>query len=150
MVQAPSPSPSLSFARPPVDGSLSVPEIYDWHYVHNPDHALFIYPDGEDQGSTRTITFRQGVWAIHRAAARYQKYFSSLGHAPADHDCPVIALFAATGLVFPVWIVALLVTHIVARQIPSHMSAHGSALYAPDTPCSTFRRATPRRLSRTF
>jgi hypothetical protein len=62
------------YARPPVDGSLSVPEMFDWHYHHNPDHPLFVYP--EDDGTTKRISLKHSVEAMHRAGRHYTYYFT--------------------------------------------------------------------------
>ncbi|KAL0565698.1 hypothetical protein V5O48_016324 [Marasmius crinis-equi] len=57
---------SRNFKLPPLDGSLTLPEIYDWHYVKNPTKTLFVY-DSEPVGYTH-ITYREVVPASHRAA----------------------------------------------------------------------------------
>jgi acyl-CoA synthetase (AMP-forming)/AMP-acid ligase II len=85
-----------SWSPPPVDGSLTVPEIFDWHYEHNPDHISFVYPDGD--GSPKQITMKEAVRAMHRAGRYYTQKFTDLGYPPDIHNAPVIAIYAATGV----------------------------------------------------
>lgn len=78
------------FIPPPLDGSLTIPEIYDFHYSNNPDHPLFIY----DDGGVQTIPWRQAVKAIHRAAMMVQGIPNP--HAQVGSDPPVVAILAVT------------------------------------------------------
>ncbi|KAL0566769.1 hypothetical protein V5O48_015232 [Marasmius crinis-equi] len=54
------------FKIPPLDGSLALPEIYDWHFAENPNKTLFMY-ESEPAGYTH-ITYREVVPASHRAS----------------------------------------------------------------------------------
>ncbi|KAF8633857.1 hypothetical protein AX17_004349, partial [Amanita inopinata Kibby_2008] len=62
-----------TFRIPPLDGSLLLPEILDWHLENSPNHRLIVYPT--DHGS-RTITWREGVKAIHRGVRILRHRFS--------------------------------------------------------------------------
>jgi len=79
------------FIPPPLDGSLTIPEIYDFHYSNNPDQPLFIY----DDGGVQTIPWRQAVKAIHRAARMVQGIPKP--HAQIKSEPPVVAILAVTG-----------------------------------------------------
>ncbi|KAG5723111.1 hypothetical protein E4T56_gene213 [Termitomyces sp. T112] len=57
---------SSQYERPPLDGSLYVPELYDWQYHHHPTQTAFLYSVGES--GLQTITYKEFVPAIHRAA----------------------------------------------------------------------------------
>ncbi|KAK0437868.1 hypothetical protein EV421DRAFT_999334 [Armillaria borealis] len=57
---------SNTFAPPPLDGSLSLPEIYDYNASHNPDHLVFVYDD--DEGVKKLVWSELGQ-AMHRAAS---------------------------------------------------------------------------------
>ncbi|KAI0926160.1 hypothetical protein AcV5_008691 [Taiwanofungus camphoratus] len=57
---------SATFRLPPIDGSLNLPEIYDWHSEHIPDHRLFLF--ARDDGSIRTIFGPEGVRAVYNGA----------------------------------------------------------------------------------
>lgn len=79
------------FIPPPLDGSLTIPEIYDFHYSNNPDHPLFIY----DDGGVQTIPWRQAVKAIHRAARMVQGIH--IPHVQIGSEPPVVAILAVIG-----------------------------------------------------
>ncbi|KAK0205437.1 acetyl-CoA synthetase-like protein [Desarmillaria ectypa] len=51
---------------PPLDGSLTVPEIYDFHYENNPSHAVFAYGSPEGNGIT-FVPYSKVIPAVHRA-----------------------------------------------------------------------------------
>ena len=55
---------SLTFRPPPLGGSLSVPELYDWHLDNSPDHPLFVYSNSD--GAAKTIVWKEAVHAVHR------------------------------------------------------------------------------------
>ena len=57
---------SPTFKLPPLDGSLILPHVWDWHYETSPDHPVMVYSD--DDGSTTIIRMKEVVHAIHRAA----------------------------------------------------------------------------------
>jgi hypothetical protein len=88
-------STQAAWVCPPVDGSLTIPEIFDWHHEHNPQHPFFVYAD--DEGSLKYITMKEAVHAMHQAARHYTAHFSSLGHPPSIRGAPAIAIFAASG-----------------------------------------------------
>ena len=78
---------------PPLDGSLSVPEIYDWHYRHNPDFPLFQYLEN-GQVPIR-ITYSQAIPAIHRAGRMMKSYINR-----SEIPQPVFAILSSTGARF--------------------------------------------------
>ncbi|TFY80855.1 hypothetical protein EWM64_g3157 [Hericium alpestre] len=58
---------SVTFKAPPLeDESLTLPDIYDWHYENSPNHPLFRYEDSP--GKLKSITWAEAVRAIHRAS----------------------------------------------------------------------------------
>ncbi|KXN81361.1 hypothetical protein AN958_04748 [Leucoagaricus sp. SymC.cos] len=62
--------PNEVFTPPPLDRQLIVPQIFDWHYLHNPDHPVFVYAHRADAGqipALNQITFKTVVPAAHRA-----------------------------------------------------------------------------------
>lgn len=65
-IPAPFPKEGNRFERPPLDGSFTIPQIYDWHLTHNADHPVFMY---KQMGGTETtrLTYSKVVPAIHRA-----------------------------------------------------------------------------------
>ena len=48
-----------TFHIPPLDGSLSLGEIFDWQYEHSPEHPVFQYAD--DAGHVTVL--RMADWS---------------------------------------------------------------------------------------
>lgn len=77
---------SLTFHPPPIDGTLCVPEFFEYHAQHSPEHPLFIYADSSPRvadshnGHTdtdgtdelRTIKYPE-AWRLILKAARLVK-----------------------------------------------------------------------------
>lgn len=82
---------STTFHPPPLDGTLAIPELWDWHYEHSPQHPLFIYSD--DEGTSTTITWREACRAIHQAGHIAQR----LARQDPSCDRPVFAILAGNG-----------------------------------------------------
>ncbi|KAJ7579078.1 hypothetical protein C8J56DRAFT_1006701 [Mycena floridula] len=57
---------SDSFRPPPLDGSLTLAQIWDWHAENTPEHRLFVYANSD--GSIRTILWPEAVRAVHTGA----------------------------------------------------------------------------------
>ncbi|CAL1699334.1 unnamed protein product [Somion occarium] len=84
-----------TFKQPPLDGTLSLPEIYDWHLEHSPNHPLFVYAD--DAGIATTIYWPEAVRAVHRAGRLIQ---SLVQDADSKRSGPlVIAILAPTDFI---------------------------------------------------
>ncbi|KAF8200271.1 hypothetical protein BJ912DRAFT_921743 [Pholiota molesta] len=81
---------SKTFRPPPLDGSLTLPEIYDWHFVNTPDHRLFIFAD--DNQNTRTILWPEAVRAIYNGA-RFLR--NTIDRKPDSDGIPIVAILAA-------------------------------------------------------
>lgn len=81
---------SKTFKPPPMDGSLTVPELFDWHLQNTPDHPLFVYSD--EHGKEHVILWPQGVRAIHNSARIVMDRVK-----PRASEVPVIAILAASG-----------------------------------------------------
>ncbi len=80
---------------PPLDGSLTVPEIYDFHYDNNSNHAVFAYGNPEGNGIT-FVPYSKVIPAAHRAGWLIAK--------AANFDLqqdravrPLVAVLAASG-----------------------------------------------------
>ncbi|EIN14664.1 acetyl-CoA synthetase-like protein [Punctularia strigosozonata HHB-11173 SS5] len=83
---------------------LTVPELYDWHLDHNPDHTLFLYDDParDDPPHVRTISMHDAVRAMHKAAFLVSELVAD-PRGPPDASSgpkPVIAVLAATVCTF--------------------------------------------------
>ncbi|KAF4585088.1 putative PKS/NRPS-like protein biosynthetic cluster [Pleurotus pulmonarius] len=75
-----------AFIAPPLDGTVLIPAIYDFHYTHNPDYPLFKY---DKEGVVSTITWKVATEAIYTAA---RILTSQLQVSPATR--PVVAILA--------------------------------------------------------
>ncbi|KLO12645.1 acetyl-CoA synthetase-like protein [Schizopora paradoxa] len=54
------------FRPPPLDGSLTYPELFDWHLTRTPNHPIFVYSD--DLGAEHRILWPEGARGIQSAA----------------------------------------------------------------------------------
>lgn len=82
-----------TFTLPPLDGSLTITEIYDFHLKNSADHPLFIFP--EEDGTERVIKWGEAVRAIHRAGRIVQSHFD-LQRQPGSQP-PIVAILSAAG-----------------------------------------------------
>lgn len=88
---------STTFTLPPLDGSLTLPEIWDFHYEHSPNHPRFVYAD--DSSSTHTIFWAQTVRAMHQAGRIVRSRLAVDEVAPPSGR-PIIAILALSGMFF--------------------------------------------------
>jgi hypothetical protein len=83
---------SKTFCPPPLDGSLTLTEIYDWHYKHSKDHPLYVYsPDGI---KSRSISWGEGVAAIYRGTRILRDRVRGRN---SGNKTPVVAVLASYG-----------------------------------------------------
>ncbi|TFY54516.1 hypothetical protein EVJ58_g8816 [Rhodofomes roseus] len=74
-----------------MDGSLTYPQLFDYHGQHSADHRLFVY--AEDDGTLKTINWSQASQAIRRSALFVR---DRLGWQPGMVDAPVVAILSAS------------------------------------------------------
>ncbi|SJL14871.1 uncharacterized protein ARMOST_18346 [Armillaria ostoyae] len=79
MLPNPQSIPSSTFELPPLDESLTFPELFDYNAIHSPKHPLFRYDD-PGNGGFRTILWEEAVTAFHIAGHYFKKYVH--GDAP--------------------------------------------------------------------
>ncbi len=86
---------SKTFKAPPLDGSLTIPELYDWHLHNTPLHPVFIYSD--ESGENHTILWPEVVRAVHGAGRRIRAmaFPSTDTSVPPESPCTVAILSAA-------------------------------------------------------
>ncbi len=88
---------TTTFTQPKLDGSLSVPELYDWHLEHSPNHPLFVFSD--EQGIPTTIYWPEAARAVHRAGHLVRSLVHDDTSKTAQPSKPrVLAVLAATGM----------------------------------------------------
>ncbi|PBK71685.1 acetyl-CoA synthetase-like protein [Armillaria solidipes] len=80
--------PNSTFTPPPTDGSLTLTQIFDHHYLKSRDHTLFRYED--DAGKVIDIEWGRAVPAIHLVAQIVLKSVTMVSSAR-----PVVAILAA-------------------------------------------------------
>lgn len=84
---------SSTFKPPPIDGSLTLVEMFDYNAVHSPNHPLFTYEDPVD-GSLREMKWSEAVPGFHKAARLVHTAVSR-----ATTSSPVvIAILASMGM----------------------------------------------------
>jgi len=75
-ISPPPPTQALNtttFLLPPLDLSLTVADIIDFHRIHSPNHIAYVYEDAP--GERKRITFSAWVRAIHRAGRYVRDLF---------------------------------------------------------------------------
>lgn len=113
---------SSTFHPPPIEGTLCVPELFEYHAQHSPEHPLFVYADstarsldgndghtGDSDAQLRTIKYPEAWRMILRAArivkghyARFEDKYAlqdrSLGVYGMPQDVPpAIGILANAG-----------------------------------------------------
>lgn len=83
-----------TFEQPPVDGTLTIPEMFDWHAEKSPNHPLFVYLD--DDGKVKTITWGETIRAAHRAGRLLGRFVEETSGVAGRK--PLIAFLANTGM----------------------------------------------------
>ncbi|KAJ8073162.1 hypothetical protein PM082_020031 [Marasmius tenuissimus] len=84
---------NTEFHRPPLDGSLSIAEIYDWHRENNPHHPIFVYAAGTHDEDVNKVTYSQFSDAYHRAGSLLAGVFDIDPNGARD-DYPVVAILS--------------------------------------------------------
>ncbi|EGN97840.1 hypothetical protein SERLA73DRAFT_109083 [Serpula lacrymans var. lacrymans S7.3] len=86
---------SKTFVTPVLNGSLTIPEIYDEHLRNSSEHPLFIYPRSAD-GTLRTILWPEAVYAIRRAGLlTLSRIKASQDSVPPSYN-PTVAILASS------------------------------------------------------
>lgn len=80
---------SNTFTPPPLDGSLSMLEIFDFHRKNSPNHPLFLFEEG---GKIEEITWAHAVRAVHTSA----RYIQQICGKGSDDPSTVVAILANT------------------------------------------------------
>ncbi|KAK1228458.1 hypothetical protein PQX77_008476, partial [Marasmius sp. AFHP31] len=83
---------NTTFRTPPLDGSLSLAQIYDWQAQNSADHRLFVFSD--NGGGLRNITWKEAVAAIYTGARSLRSRMHSV--AATKHRVPVVAILSTT------------------------------------------------------
>lgn len=76
-----------TFALPPLDGSLTLPDLYEWHSKNSPNHPLFVYED--EPGRLRTILYGGFIHGLDRAARLCTKFVGTKAIQEGGVNAPV-------------------------------------------------------------
>lgn len=80
---------SRTFRVPPLDGSLALPELYDWHAEHSPEHPVFKF--AREDGITKTIYWPEVAHAVRVGA----KLITQRTHSEVERDeRPIVAILS--------------------------------------------------------
>ncbi|KAF9505928.1 hypothetical protein BS47DRAFT_1322053 [Hydnum rufescens UP504] len=79
---------SKTFVAPPIDGSLTLSEVFDHHAKHSPNHPFFVFHDAP--GKEAQVTWRQ----LRRATARVARILHSHNIPSAPPAPKIIAVLA--------------------------------------------------------
>ncbi|KAJ7930505.1 hypothetical protein B0H13DRAFT_2532734 [Mycena leptocephala] len=82
---------SSTFVPPPLDGSLTIAQLYDWHFQNTPNHRLFVYARAD--GSIRIIYWPEAVQAIYMGAKILRDRFKWI---PGMVETPVVSILASS------------------------------------------------------
>lgn len=85
---------TTTFTPPPLDLSLTLAELIDFHRTHSPNHVVYVYEDAP--GERKRITFSTWIRAIHRAGRHVRNLFQ-LPEPQVDSAKPVISMLANSG-----------------------------------------------------
>ncbi|KAJ7214326.1 hypothetical protein GGX14DRAFT_696596 [Mycena pura] len=81
---------SATFTRPPLDGSLFLPDVFEYHAKHSPEHPLFVYADGD--AVKHTITWARAAKAFIAGAHIVRR---AIGLSD-PHERPVVAVLGVS------------------------------------------------------
>ena len=86
---------SKTYVPPPIDGSLSMPQIIDYHLHNTKNHPIFRFERAD--GSLRTMLWPEAAQGVHRAARIITKL---LNGAPGAYSAnpPVVSFLAQSTL----------------------------------------------------
>ncbi|OSX58824.1 hypothetical protein POSPLADRAFT_1151619 [Postia placenta MAD-698-R-SB12] len=74
---------------PPLDGSLALPELYEWHAEHSPDHPLFVF--AKEDGSVHKLCWPEVLRAVYTGV----KIIRDRAHwQPGMTKAPVVAILS--------------------------------------------------------
>ena len=134
--------------NPPLDGSITIPELLDFHYAHNAERPMYVFsPDGTDE--IIEVSYLEFGRACDRVAyaLRPQPDLDVLGQ-----EKQVVAFIAlADTIVYQAVTVGMMRAGLVVRQVISlfFRRTHWQAVYIshfqflhgiPQQPSSTFCR----------
>ena len=86
---------TTTFVPPPLDLSLTVAEIIDFHQTHSSNHIAYVYES--TSGECKQITFSTWIRAIHRAGRYVRDLFQLPEPQVGGGVKPIISILANSG-----------------------------------------------------
>ncbi|RPD77318.1 acetyl-CoA synthetase-like protein [Lentinus tigrinus ALCF2SS1-7] len=90
---------SKTFTPPGLDTNLTLPELFEFHAKHSPEHPVFVYAD--DEQKEHVIRFPEVYRGIRKAAtlttphySRLADRYSKMQQGKSDGDTPIIGILA--------------------------------------------------------
>ena len=85
---------SATFKSPPLDGSLFLPELCDWHGRNSPDHELFVY--ATEDGTVNGIKWSEASRAIQRGTQLIRERVGQGAQATGERT--IVAILSSSGM----------------------------------------------------
>ena len=93
---------SKTFTSPGIDTTLTIPELFEFHAKHSPQHPVFVYADDDEK--EHVIHFPEVYHAIRKAATissahynRLSDYYEQAQVGKSEDEPPVIGILATAG-----------------------------------------------------
>jgi hypothetical protein len=86
---------SKTFSALPLDTHLTVSEVFAHHAHRSPDHAFFVYADGED---VQAIRYAQAYRAQLKVASQVKEAYQRGAHLYTPQERPQIGILAVSGV----------------------------------------------------
>ncbi|KIP01948.1 hypothetical protein PHLGIDRAFT_319891 [Phlebiopsis gigantea 11061_1 CR5-6] len=83
---------SSTFCQPPLDGTLAISEMWDWHAEHSPEHPVFMHSD--DDGSISTLYWPEARRALHRAGCLVKNFV--VAHPTTRSRKPIVSILTSS------------------------------------------------------
>ncbi|KAJ7164330.1 hypothetical protein C8R46DRAFT_901456 [Mycena filopes] len=118
-------APALPLATPPLDGSILLHEIPDFHLAHNPKHVCYTWKNAHSE-ETHELTHLEFCRAVHRAAA-------AVDHL--DKSQPVGVLALCDTVLYHALFIGLMKAGFVPYLLSPRNSAAATAKLLADVDC---------------
>ncbi|TFK42646.1 hypothetical protein BDQ12DRAFT_719499 [Crucibulum laeve] len=122
---------SATFCPPPVDGSMTLVEMFDYHLVNSPNHPIFRYKD--PSGHVQDVLWQQAVYAIHTAAIGIQQKVAT--GFQSQHAVVVGILATTDSITFSILIAAIMRAGFVPFPISTRNSVPAVGHLLKSTRC---------------
>lgn len=128
----------MAFTQTPsLESPITVPELLDFHYEHNPTHPIYVF--AQDEQGTTEISYLEFVRACHRLAHIIRPHRTGPERAVVAVVALVDTLVYETIIAGVIRAGLIVSCFFVLMAWGKHISVHSHSLYS-------FHRATPQLL----